>query len=175
MPSNIEIKARVSDLSGLRRKVRELATEPYKTFFQEDIFFTTRTGRFKLRILSENSGELIYYERSDSNEPRLSRYEIYKTSRPLELRQLLTSALGETITVRKNREVYLVEQTRIHIDEVENLGTFVELEVVLRHGQDPEEGRFIAKQLMNELGIDESHLIPHAYADLLLAKLKKRT
>ncbi len=175
MPSNIEIKARVSDLSGLRRKVRELAREPYKTFFQEDIFFTTRTGRLKLRILSENSGELIYYERSDSNEPRLSRYEIYKTSRPLELRQLLTSALGETITVRKNREVYLVEQTRIHIDEVENLGTFVELEVVLRHGQHPEEGRFIAKQLMNELGIDESHLIPHAYADLLLAKLKKRT
>ena len=173
MPSNIEIKARVSDLSGLRRKARELATGPCKILSQEDIFFSTRTGRLKLRILSENSGELIYYERSDSSEPRLSKYAIYETSRPLELRQLLTSALGEIITVRKNRVAYIVEQTRIHIDEVENLGSFVELEVVLRHGQDPEEGRIIAKQLMNELGIDESHLIPHAYADLLLAKLKK--
>ena len=76
-------------------------------------------------------------------------------------------ALGRTVVVKKKREVFMVGQTRVHLDEVEDLGTFVELEVVLRANQDPCEGHRIAEGLMMELGIEADKLIGCAYADLL--------
>jgi len=170
VPTNIEIKARVSDLNRLRQVAGQIATEPCQLLHQEDVFFRTRRGRLKLRTFAEGSGELIYYERPDTRASRQSWYRIHGTSRPLELRQMLAAALGETVTVKKKREVYMAGQTRIHLDEVDDLGTFMELEVVLGAGQDPEEGRGIAADLMEKLGITESDLVPCAYADLLLSR-----
>jgi len=137
---------------------------------QEDVFFHVRKGRLKLRIFSDSSGELIQYERPDVHEAKLSHYQIHSTSKPLELRKLLADALGEVVTVKKKREVYMVGQTRVHLDEVDELGTFLELEIVLSPGQTPEEGNGIATGLMEKLGIKESDLIPCAYADLLRNK-----
>ena len=173
MPSNIEIKARVSKLEQLRSIVKGIATEPCQTLHQEDVFFQTATGRLKLRILSATTGELIQYERPNTGDAKLSSYQIYKTSKPGALRRLLATALGETITVKKKRELYQVGQTRIHLDEVHELGTFMELEVVLSPNQAPEEGRRIASELMEKLGINESDLVPCAYADLLLSKAEQ--
>jgi len=65
----------------------------------------------------------------------------------------------------------LVGQTRIHIDEVEGLGSFLELEVVLQEGQQPEEGMAIATALMEKLGVKKKDLIAGAYIDLI----KKRS
>ena len=153
MPSNIEIKAAVRELNGLRCIAQRLATEPCEILHQEDVFFHVRTGRLKLRIFSDSSGELIQYERPDTSGAKQSDYQIHGTSKPMELRRLLSNALGETVTVKKKREVYLVGQTRIHLDEVDELGTFVELEVVLNPDQSPEEGQSIASDLMGKLGI----------------------
>ncbi len=146
----------------------QLATEPCQALNQEDVFFRTHTGRLKLRILTDGFGELIHYERPDTSGSKQSTYQIHETSKPLELRQLLAAALGETITVKKRREVYVVGQTRIHLDEVDELGSFMELEVLLSPSQDPEEGRLIVSDLMEKLGVNESDLVPCAYADLLL-------
>ncbi len=168
MPSNIEIKARVRGLQQLRQLVLQLANGPSETLHQTDVFFQTHSGRLKLRILTDSLGELIYYERPDSTGPKQSDYQIHRTTNPLELRRLLGAALGETITVKKKREVYMVGQTRIHLDEVEQLGTFMELEVVLNPGQSTEEGEQMAYDLMQKLGIDKSDLVSCAYADLLL-------
>ena len=173
MPSNVEIKARVTDLNRLRRAAMQIATDPCQTMGQEDVFFHTATGRLKLRIFDEGSGELIYYERPDMTGAKQSNYQIHRTSEPLQLRQLLSAALGETVTVKKKREVYMVGQTRIHLDEVDGLGPFMELEVVLAPGQDSEEGRTIASDLMQKLGVNESDLVPCAYADLLLSRAEQ--
>ena len=173
MPSNIEVKAKVSDLNRLRRTAMQIATGTCQTLYQEDVFFRAPKGRLKLRIFTESSGELIFYERPDSSGSKQSNYQIHGTSKPLELRRLLAAALGETITVKKKREVYMVGQTRIHLDEVDELGTFVELEVVLSPGQDPEEGRGIASDLMEKLGVNESDLVPCAYADLLSTRAEQ--
>jgi predicted adenylyl cyclase CyaB len=173
MPSNIEIKARVGDMDRLRRIATRIATEPCRTLHQEDVFFRAERGRLKLRIFSDNSGELIQYERPDVSGAKVSNYQIHGTSRPLELRKLLADALGETIIVKKRREVYMVGQTRIHLDEVDELGTFMELEVVLNPGQTPEQGREIASALMETLGVQTSDLIPCAYADLLKNKAEQ--
>ena len=173
LPSNIEIKAKVRERDRFRCIARRIATEPCQTLYQEDVFFRVRKGRLKLRIFSDSAGELIQYERPDSSGAKQSNYQIHSTSKPLELRKLLADALGETVIVKKKREVYVVGQTRIHLDDVDELGTFMELEVVLSPNQPPEEGCSIAYDLMEQLGIQESDLVPCAYADLLQDKAEQ--
>ena len=68
---------------------------------------------------------------------------------------------------RKKRLLYCVGNTRVHLDEVDGLGTFMELEVILSTGQRIEEGEATAAQMMATLGIDESDLVPGAYIDLI--------
>jgi predicted adenylyl cyclase CyaB len=167
MATNIEIKARLQDIEKLRDLAEELSDIPGVTVSQEDTFFHTPRGRLKLRVLSSDHGELIYYERGDSLGPKRSNYLVYSTSDPVALKAALSAALGVRGVVRKQRTLYQVGETRIHLDEVENLGSFLELEVVLSPSQSEEEGASIADQLMARLGIEESDLVDVAYIDLL--------
>ena len=134
---------------------------------QEDIFFAAPSGRLKLRIFDEHAGELIHYHRADAAEPRASRYRIAPTSDPLAMKAILEQVLPVTGSVRKRRSVYHVGQTRIHLDQVERLGDFLELEVVLRPDQPEAEGMAIALDLLRRLGIPGEQLVPTAYIDLL--------
>jgi predicted adenylyl cyclase CyaB len=146
-----------------------LADHPAQYLVQEDVFFRVARGRLKLRILGPQSGELIAYERPDQTTAKASAYEIFRTTEPERLRITLSAALITEGVVRKRRCVYLCGQTRIHFDEVENLGSFIELEVVLRRDQPPAEGHAIVQSLMTRLGIREEDLIGVAYVDLLRA------
>lgn len=167
MQSNIEVKARVGDLERVETIASTLSDKPCEVLHQEDTFFNTPQGRLKLRQFGDRPGELIYYERPDQGEAKQSHYLIYPTAVPKELGQLLAAALGQRVVVKKTRHLYLAGQTRIHLDRVEGLGEFVELEVVLQPGQDPEEGYRIAQGLMEQLGIQPDQLVAGAYADLL--------
>lgn len=167
MPTNIEIKARVEDMQALRDRVRPLATAPMEVLHQEDVFFPARTGRLKLRIFDAERGELIAYERPDATVPKPSAYQIVPTSAPAALRALLTSALGEAGIVIKRRELHRVGQTRVHLDEVEGLGSYMELEVVLGESDTVDEGNAIARDLMRRLGVQPDQLVAGAYFDLL--------
>ncbi len=167
MNRNIEIKAQVADLTALRRVVENLAEEGPETVEQEDTFFTCRRGRLKLRRCTASvQAELIYYERPDSCGPKESRYLVHPVGDPDGLRDVLSAALGVRGVVRKRRMVYLIGQTRVHLDQVDGLGEFVELEVVLRPDQDTRDGLAVAQQLMTELGILRSQLVDGAYVDL---------
>jgi predicted adenylyl cyclase CyaB len=84
--------------------------------------------------------------------------------------EALTRALGVRGVVKKHRELFIVEQTRIHLDEVEGLGSYLELEVVMRDEQSDAEGEAIANQLLEELGVQQEWLISGAYIDLLEAE-----
>jgi len=167
MPTNIEIKAEVKDTKKLRALIEKLSEVPGTRISQEDTFFHTPRGRLKLRTLSPEHGELIYYERDDVSGPKRSNYLVYTTSDPNSLKATLSASLGIRGVVRKQRSLYQVGQTRIHLDEVEGLGTFLELEVVLNPGQSEEKGATIAAELMAQLGIPESDLLEVAYIDLL--------
>lgn len=167
MPSNIEIKARASDLSRKHELASRVTGRPPTVLRQEDTFFPSREGRLKLRRLSDTEGELIFYTRPDLAGMKQSDYSIFSTSSPDTLHAVLTTALGIRMVVRKTRWLYLAGQTRIHLDEVEGLGTFVELEVVLGDGQSADDGREIARDMMTALEIDEGDLVHCAYADLL--------
>jgi predicted adenylyl cyclase CyaB len=167
MATNIEIKARVADLASLRQRVEALSDTAGELILQEDTFFHSPRGRLKLRVMAQDNGQLIYYERSDEAGPKRSDYLISVTHEPDSLKVALSAALGVRGQVRKERWLYRVGHTRIHLDQVEGLGAFVELEVVLQPGQSPEEGQLAAEALMGQLGLQETDLIEGAYIDLL--------
>jgi predicted adenylyl cyclase CyaB len=167
MPTNIASKAKVKDAKRLRALIEELSEAPGTGISQEDTFLQKKKGRLKKRTLSPEHGELIYYERDDVSGPKRSNYLVYTTSDPNSLKAALSAFLGIRGVVRKQRSFYQVGQTRIHLDEVEGLGTFLELEVVLNPGQSDEKGAVIAAELTAQLGIPESDLVEVAYIDLL--------
>jgi predicted adenylyl cyclase CyaB len=167
LPSNIEIKAYARDFAEIRRRAEVLSSQPVNILPQEDTFFNTPQGRLKLRVLSGNQGQLIYYTRPDQEGPKRSDYHIFLTNDPENLKRALELAYGIRGVVRKTRYLYLVGQTRVHLDDVEGLGQFMELEVVMQEGQSDAEGQVIAEDLMARLGVEGSDLVEGAYMDLL--------
>lgn len=167
MPANIEIKARVRDFAEIKQRAEGLADTPLEVIPQEDTFFVVPHGRLKLRVFSPHSGQLIYYERADQGGPKRSNYHIAQIADPENLKRVLELAYGIRGVVKKTRYLYLVGQTRIHLDDVEGLGQFMELEVVLQVGQSDAEGQKIAEELMSALGVERSDLLQGAYMDLL--------
>ncbi len=167
MPTNIEIKARLHDRAAIEARARQLADRPVEIIPQIDTFFVTQKGRLKLRELAPDRGQLVYYERPDQDGPKRSDYRIFETADVQGLRDTLALALGVRGVVKKVRSLYLIGQTRLHLDQVEILGDFMELEVVLHPHQSEVEGMKIAEGLMEQLGVLPSDLIDGAYMDLL--------
>ncbi len=167
MPLNIEIKARIRDRGAIESRARQLSDQPVQLIPQVDTFFATPRGRLKLRELSPDRGQLVYYERSDEGGPKRSDYRIFEIADVAGLRELLTLALGVRGVVKKTRSLYLIGQTRLHMDNVEGLGEFLELEVVMLPGQSEQEGMAIAEGLMGQLGVEPGDLLQGAYMDLL--------
>ena len=167
MPRNIEIKARVDSLETLARRTAALATEGPFEIAQDDTFFRCETGRLKLRAFSATDGELIFYRRANQQGPKESFYILTPTPSPDTLRESLTLAYGQVGRVVKHRTLYRVGRTRVHLDRVQGLGTFMELEVVLEQGEPSEAGVVEVRKLMDTLGVDSSRLLEAAYVDLL--------
>lgn len=135
MPTNLEIKVRVPSLAEFRRRLTALPhCQRLPVQWQCDHYFLTRRGYLKLRIVSDGGGELIFYERPRRCGACRSHYSRWPVADPRVLLRLLTGALGIDAVVRKAREVFLLENARVHLDRVAGLGTFVEIEVVVERG-----------------------------------------
>jgi len=167
MPNNIEIKARVAEREPTLKLIESVADDAPTTIFQWDTFFRCSSGRLKLRDFGNETGQLIAYHRPDTDAPVVSDYAISETHSPAELRAVLESSLGISGEVKKTRQLYKVGRTRIHLDSVEGLGNFLELEVVLGAEEEQSAGVLEAQQLMQALNIAEADLISCAYVDLL--------
>jgi len=163
---NVEIKARITDYDKVKRLVEDLCHTPIYTEQQKDTFFNSSKGRLKLR---ESAGEsaIIYYDRPNSYEPKQSDIAISFTENPDSLKSVLSKSNGIRGIINKKRILYKYGQTRIHLDDVEGLGNFIELEVVLEHNQTSKDGETIAYNLMNKFDIQKTDLIDIAYIDLI--------
>jgi len=169
---NVEIKARVADPAALRARVAALAGirgVQERPFGQRDTFFVVARGRLKLRRFDDGTGELIFYERDDVRGPRTSAYSIAPCPDAAAMESVLTRALGVRGIVEKRRELFMAGRTRIHLDAVRGLGHFLELEVVLAHGESAADGEREARDLLDQLGVDGAALVASAYIDLLEA------
>ena len=169
MPRNIEIKARIGSIEALLPRARAVAGGEAELIDQDDTFFAVPQGRLKLRQFADGGAELIHYQRPDSGDARASDYVVVPVPDAAALREALARACGVRGRVRKRRWLLRAGATRIHLDRVEGLGDFMELEVVLGPQQDDEEGTRIAEALMRELGLSEAPRLAGAYLDLLAA------
>ena len=170
MARNIEIKARVPSLDALLPRVHALASRGPELIAQDDTFFACASGRLKLRMFAPGHGELIAYRRADASGPNASDYLITPVADPESLRATLTRALGVCGRVVKQRTLFIVGRTRVHLDRVDGLGEFLELEVVLTEGEDETRGVTEAHALLKHLQVDASQLVAGAYVDLLTGR-----
>jgi predicted adenylyl cyclase CyaB len=172
MKRNLEIKAYARDLSKKRQIIRDLSAIHEEDQIQEDIFFFVPKGKLKLRILGKNLGKLIYYEKHGSSEYQNTQYILVLTEEPETLKALLQSVLKHQGIVRKKRIIYKMGDTRIHFDQVEGLGDFIEIECPVRPSQVENEAEIIMKDLMNRLKISKKDMLDKSYIDLILDKTR---
>ena len=171
LATNIEIKARCADLAAARAIARRVASEHVGLDRQVDTYFLTRSGRLKLRESSLSGGQLIPYLRPDRPGPKRSDYQVVPVPDPPVLKRILSEILGVHRVVEKRREIFLCENVRIHLDRVEGLGDFLELEAVTDGTPAAEAAaRRVVDQLMRELGVGEDDLVAVSYEGLLEAR-----
>jgi predicted adenylyl cyclase CyaB len=167
MPRNVEVKARVTHFDALRRRTESMSDTPVEVLDQRDTFFVVPRGRLKLRILAPDACELISYKRPDDAGAKVSEYFIVRSSDPEAFLKVLSAALEIRGVVAKRRFLYRIGRTRVHLDEVDGLGTFIELEVVLEEGQSIEDGSGVAERLLTDLGVEDGNRVSGAYIDLM--------
>ena len=165
---NIEIKARCADPDRIRNILKSNRADYEGTDYQTDTYFHVPRGRLKLRQGPiENS--LIFYSRPDRAGPKEAKVNLYHFNDGLSLKDVLTKALDVLVTVRKKREIYFIKNVKFHIDQVENLGAFVEIEAIgTTHHISKEKLRGQCEQYMRLLAIAEEDLIDCSYSDLLM-------
>src|SRR5262249_39093962 len=146
----IEINAVLRDRDAAEAIAVRLSNSKGERIEQEDVFFHSEHGRLKLRVLSADKGELIWHDRRNESGPRCSEYLRARTADPGILREIMAQSMQIKGVVRKVRKLYLIGQRRVHIDEIESLGSFIELEVVLQPNQSEAEGKRIAEFLISK-------------------------
>ena len=153
MPRNIELKARVASLDAARSTAQRLATARLGTMHQIDTYFYVPRGRLKLREIDGQGAQLISYQRSNAAEARPSDYRIESVDDGEALKRDLAASHGIQVVVDKTREVFLYHNVRIHLDEVQDLGAFLEFEAVLDDEIDDAAGHAQVEWLCAQFGI----------------------
>jgi len=167
---NIEIKARCTNHEKIREILKSRNADFKGTDHQIDTYFKVSRGRLKLRE-GNIENYLIYYERENKEGPKQSDIILFKSDPGSSLKSILVSANGILTVVDKEREIYFIENVKFHIDTVQELGTFMEIEAIDENG-------IIGKdQLLEQCNkylklfeIPESELLAVSYSDLLLKK-----
>lgn len=168
---NIEIKARCSNAEKVRKYLLNNKADFKGTDQQTDTYFNVRNGRLKLRE-GNIENNLIYYERNNQAGPKSSNFILTKIPDAGQLKESLSKANGIKTVVKKKREIYYIDNVKFHIDEVDGLGSFVEIEagnilVDLEKEQLQQQCEFY----MQQFDIEEKDLIEISYSDMLLEKL----
>lgn len=167
---NVEIKARCSNSSFIRNYLISKNADFKGVDKQTDTYFNVQHGRLKLRE-GNIENNLIFYKRDDTTGPKNSHFKLVKVEDTVGLKEALTDAIGVKVVVEKTREIYYIENVKFHLDELQELGAFVEIEagnilVDLSQEQLKEQCDYYIK----EFGIKEKDMISNSYSDMMLNK-----
>lgn len=165
---NIELKATDPKPADSFELCLSLAAEDHGELRQRDTYFDVSHGGLKLREQHPGVAHLIQFERSDEPQERESRYRLVDIPDGAVLRAALASALGVRVTVLKRRRLFIWQGVRIHLDEVDTLGTFIELEAVAQPDSDLSREHQLVRQLRDFFSITDDRLVPEGYATQLL-------
>ncbi len=162
---NLERKVPCEDLAPVEAALGRLGARPGGILHQSDTYFRAASGRLKLRAIEGQPAVLIWYDRPDQAGDRFSSYYLVRVPDPVLLEAALAAALGVRGRVVKRRMVYHYHNVRIHLDQVEGMGRFVEFEAVLGPGEDEPTAQarldFLGAEL--QLGAES---VAGSYADL---------
>lgn len=164
---NVEIKARCADPDRVRQLLLDRRARFAGTDHQVDTYYQVSSGRLKLRQ-GKIENALIHYERQNQDGPKSSQVRLFPTGHSEQLKEVLCAALPVMIVVDKRREIYFIDHVKFHIDEVRDLGSFVEIEVIDEHGIfSTAEMESLCKEYLRYLSVAEDDLIEHSYSDML--------
>jgi homotetrameric cytidine deaminase len=163
---NVELKSRDPDPARTLELALKLGAVDEGEIAQRDTYFGGARARVKLREQTPGDDELIAYRRSDDTKERVSEYLRVAVPDAATLKEALDAAYGTTVVVAKKRRLLLWENVRIHLDEVEGLGSYMELEGLV-DGDDDGPARERVERLRSELEIDDANLVAGSYSDLL--------
>lgn len=166
---NVEIKARCKNAASIRQYLQSQSAFFKGVDTQIDTYFQVNNGRLKLRQ-GNIENNLIFYQRENKSGPKLSEVNLLEVKENSEqLKQILTKANGVKVVVKKKREIYFIDNVKFHIDEVDGLGSFVEIEAIDQDGNLGLEK--ITQQCdyyLQQFEITEADLLTHSYSDLLM-------
>ena len=168
---NVEIKARCFDPEKVERILLENGADYKGLDYQTDTYFNVKSGRLKMRQ-GNIEKSLIFYDRPNKKGPKQSTFNLYKSTNLEELKPLLESSLGIMVEVKKHRKIFFLDYVKFHIDEVEGLGSFVEIEAGdLEIDRTVEELRKLCDYYMELLEVKEENLVNISYSDMLMNRL----
>lgn len=162
---NLEIKARLHEFEEARAVAASLVEEPPILLHQTDTYFYVPQGRLKLRE-EDNGSELVFYVRADTFVQKISEYQKVQINNSVRLKKLLSNALGIVTVVKKTRTVFQYGSVRIHLDEVDGLGRFLELEAAVSPTHPEKDAESLIAQLMAHFSISVDDLIDVSYCDM---------
>ena len=164
---NIEIKASCADPDHVRRYLQDNNASFKGVDDQVDTYFHANHGRLKLRE-GRIENNLIYYQRNDQPGPKSSHFNLVKSEDPEGLKEVLSKSMGIKVVVRKKREIYYIDNVKFHIDEVDGLGSFVEIEAGnLLADLSREQLQAQCDYYIKALGIREADMLDRSYSDML--------
>jgi predicted adenylyl cyclase CyaB len=169
MPKNLEIKVKLSSHKEIKSILKKNKIQFEELLIQKDIYFKIDKGILKLRIENDKQ-TLIFYDRNEKSKKRWSNYHLLEIDKT-DGNKYLKRFLEVLIIVNKKRELYLYNNTRIHLDYVKGLGYFLELETKVLNGLKDAEIRFA--EMMSLLKLGNKQELRTSYKDLLLSRNKK--
>ncbi len=163
----IEFKAKIENPENIRKLLLKLGAKHIKTTHQIDTYFDNINGRLKLREMEDKS-TLVFYKRQNRTQIKKSHVKIVDVNDTINLKKVLSDTLGVKVTVDKLREIYMWNDIQVHIDNVKELGYFLEFEYTVKTPDEIPNMRRKIQNMMKQLGINHSNLIAYSYSDLLL-------
>lgn len=173
MAENIEFKAKIDDYRSVYQSVCQLTKTTPTILMQEDIFYRIRFGRLKLRSICNKKYELIFYRRPDKTGPKCSKYIRIRLNNKSFVDSILAKIFGRLVVIKKQRDLFLRNNVRFHLDSVDGLGSFLEIEYILSPSESYEIALDFVNQLIYKLQIPKKALIDCSYAELMLSKFNQ--
>jgi predicted adenylyl cyclase CyaB len=167
MPTNLELKFAIPSLPRAEQIAHSAGAVGPTELLQVDTYFNVTNGRMKLRVIGGSAAELITYVRPEDHDERLSEYHKTPIAEPTEFRSMLLASLGLLVEVKKRRVLYMMDTTRVHLDEVEGLGSFGEFEIPFTNESDT--GKRM-RELRDIFNVRDADICRHSYSDMLLAR-----
>jgi len=166
---NIEIKVKVNSFDNIIKSLEELGASYKGRIKQVDTYYNCQSGRLKIREINNKQAELIYYQRPNKKSSKISQYGLIRLDTKMlpNYKNIFKKSLGEKVIVKKIRKLWIYQNTRIHLDRVQGLGNFIELETVI-NGHDYRKLQRKHQKIIEALQLMRFKVQSKSYSDLIL-------